>query len=208
MKRLHLDDVREGPSGAGSRWLPLRAALGVQAFGLSAYRGEPGDVVVPQHRELGEGAGNHQELYVVVHGAARFEVEDESFEAPAGTLVLVERGERRRAEATAAQTVVLAVGAPVGEPYRVAPWEYGSRAAHARAIGDIDELDRVVVEGTATYGDHVTMQIGRACVAAQRGRLDDARAELERAYADPDFGDWAREQAAGEPLLAAVRDDA
>jgi quercetin dioxygenase-like cupin family protein len=207
LKRLHLDGVREGPS-AGSRWLPLRAALGVQAFGVSAYRGEPGEAVVPEHREVGEGAGNHQELYVVVRGAARFEVDDESFDAPAGTLVLVERGERRRAEATEPQTVVLAVGAPVGEAYRIAPWEYGSRAAYARAAGDIDELDRIVVEGTATYGNHVTMQIGRACVAAQRGRLDDARAELARAYDDPDFGDWARAEAAAEPLLAALRDDA
>jgi len=125
LKRLNLDDVREGPSDAGSRWLPLRAALGVQAFGVSAYRGEPGDVVVPEHREVGEGAGNHQEMYVVLRGAARFEVDDESFDAAAGTLVLVERGERRRAEATAAETVVLAVGAPIGEPYRVAPWEIG-----------------------------------------------------------------------------------
>jgi quercetin dioxygenase-like cupin family protein len=205
LKRLQLDEVREGPSDAGSRWLPLRAALGVQAFGISAYRGEPGEVVVPEHREVGEGAGNHQELYAVVRGAARFEVEGESFDAPSGTLIVVEQGERRRAEATEAQTIVLAVGAPVGETYRVAPWEYGSRAAYARALGDVDELERVVTEGTAAYGDHVTMQIGRACVAAQRGRLDDARAELERAYGDPDFGDWAREQAVREPLLAAVR---
>jgi len=206
LRRLHFDDVRDGPSDTGARWLPLRAALGLQAFGLSAYRGEPGEVVVPLHRELGDGADNHQELYVVVSGAAQFQVDDESFAAPAGTLVLVERGERRRAEATEPGTVVLAAGAPVGEAYRIAPWEYGSRAAYARAFGDVDELERVVDEGTAAHGDHVTLQIGRACVAAQRGRLDDARAELERAYADPDFGEWARDEAAREPLLAPVRE--
>jgi quercetin dioxygenase-like cupin family protein len=208
LKRVRLDEVREGPSDAGARWLPLRAALGLQSFGVSAYRGDPGEVVVPEHRELGEGAGNHQELYVVMRGSARFEVENDSFDAPAVTFVLVERGERRRAEATEPDTLVLAAGAPVGEPYRVAPWEYGSRAAYARSLGDIDELERVVHEGTSTYGDHVTMQIGRACVAAQRGRIDDARAELEREYADPDFGDWARAQAAAEPLLAPARGDA
>jgi hypothetical protein len=207
LKRLHLDEVPEGPSDSGARWLPLRAALGLEAFGHSAYRGEAGDVVVPEHRELGEGAGNHQELYLVLSGAARFEVDAEEFDAPSGTLVVVERGERRRAEATEPGTVVLAAGAPVGEPYRVAPWEYGARAAHARALGELDELERVVDEGTAAYGDHVTMQLGRACVAAQRGRPEDARAELERAFADPDFGDWARAEAAREPLLESLREE-
>jgi hypothetical protein len=130
----------------------------------------------------------------------------ESFDAPAGTLVLVEPGERRTATAAEPGTVVLVVGAPLGEPFVVAPWEYGARAARARALGDVAELDAVVSEGIATYGEHVTVLIGKACVAAQRGDRGEAVALLERAYADPDFGDWAREQAAREPLLDAARD--
>jgi hypothetical protein len=206
LKRLHLDELREGLSDAGARWLPLRAELGLQAFGLSGYRGERGEVVVPLHSESGGGAGQHQELYIVVAGAARFEVEDESFDAPAGTLVLVERGERRKAEATEPGTVVLAAGAPVGEAYTIAPWEYGSRARRARALRDLDELERVTSEGVARYGEHVTMLLGIACIWAQRGDVDHARELLERAYEDPDFGEWAREQAANEPLLDPVRE--
>jgi hypothetical protein len=206
LKRLHVDDVLAGPLAGGTRWLPLRAALGLQAFGLSGYRGDAGDVVVPEHSESGGGAGQHQELYLVLRGSARFEVGDDAFDAPPGTIVVVERGERRRAEATAADTLVLAFGAPVGDTYRVAPWEYGARAARARALGDADELERVAHEGIAAYGEHVTMLVAQACVAAQRGNLEEARTLLERAYRDPDFGEWARNEASSEPLLDPVRE--
>lgn len=105
-------------------------------------------------------------------------------------------------------TAVLAIGAPVGEAYRVAPWEYGSRAARAAEPGDVDELERVADEGVAAYGEHVTMLYARACVSAQRGRHDEAVEYLRRATEDPDFGDWVREQAAQEPLLEPIRNDA
>jgi len=207
LKRLHVDDVLAGPSvGGAPHWLPLRAALGVQAFGLSGYRGGQGDTLVPRHAEQGGGAGQHQELYVVLSGRASFEVDGERFDAPAGTLVLVERGEVRTAHAEEPDTVIVVAGGRVGEAYTIAPWEYGSRAAHARALRDIDELDRVTTEGIQIYGEHPTMLIGRACIEAQRGNVAAARELLERAYADPDGGDWARAQAADEPLLDGVRD--
>lgn len=207
MKRLRLDELEPGPSDAGGRWLPLRAALGLRAFGLSAYLGDPGETIVPRHDETGGGAGGHEELYVVLSGRASFTVDGESFDAPRGALVLVERGERREARAEEPGTVVLAAGAPVGEAYRIAPWEYGARAARARALGDLEELERVAEEGVAAYGEHVTMLLAKACIAAQRGEQDDAIALLERAAADPDFGEWARAEAQQEPLLDPVRDD-
>jgi hypothetical protein len=207
VKRVHLHEFKPGPSDAGGRWLPLRAALGLRAFGLSAYLGEPDETVVPRHDETGGGAGGHEEVYIVVSGRAAFTVDGESFDAPAGTLVLVERGERREARAEEPGTVVLAAGGPVDEQYRVAPWEYGARAAYERARGNVNELERVADEGVAAYGEHVTMLIARACVAAQRGRRDEALRLLERAAADPDFGDWARAEAAGEALLDPVRGD-
>jgi hypothetical protein len=185
--------------------LPLRAALGLRAFGLSGYRGEPGETVIPRHDEVGGGAGQHEELYVVVSGRVTFEIDGDRLDAPAGTLVLVQRGERRFASAEESGTIVLAIGAPVGQAYRVAPWEYGSRAARARALRDIDELERVASEGVAEYGEHVTMLLAQACVAAQRSDFERARALLDRAYADPDFGEWAQAEAANEPLLEPLR---
>ena len=210
MKVVRIDEIAPTPSAGATtadRWIPLRAVLGVRAFGLSAYLGDAGDVVVPRHQETGAGAGGHEEVYVVTRGRAFFVLDGETVDAPAGTCVFAEPGEPREARAEEAGTIVVAVGAPRDEPYRIAPWEYGSRAARARQLGQIDELERVVAEGIATYGDHVTMLIGKACVAAQHGRRDEALDLLERAAADEDFSDWARGEAASEPLLDPVRDD-
>ena len=177
MKVVHLDEIAPGrPEGVD--WLPLRAELGLRAFGASAYRANAGEPVVPRHSEAsGGGAGVHDELYVVMSGRATFTVEGESFDAPAG------------------------------EAYRVAPWEYGNRAARAAELRDVDELERVTDEGVAAYGEHVTMLYGRACVAAQRGRREEALQYLDRAAHDEDFGDWVRENAPNEPLLEPIRDD-
>ena len=210
MKVVRIDEVEATPSegvSTAARWIPLRAELGVRAFGLSAYLGDAGDIVVPRHQETGGGAGRHDEVYLVVRGRATFDLDGQTVDAPAGTCVYVEPGEVREARAAEDGTAVVAVGAPRDEPYRIAPWEYGSRAARARHLGRIDELDEIVREGAAEYGEHVTMLVGMACVAAQRGRHDEALELLERAAADEDFGDWARSEAASEPLLDPVRDD-
>ncbi|MDQ3672498.1 MAG: hypothetical protein M3364_08715 [Actinomycetota bacterium] len=82
-----------------------------------------------------------------------------------------------------------------------------SPAFRPRELRDVDELERVVDEGIAAYGEHVTMLLGRACVAAQRGQREQALELLSRAAADEDFGQWVRDEATQEPLLEPVRDD-
>lgn len=206
MKVLRLDEIAPGrPEGVD--WLPLRAELGISAFGVGVYRANAGEPVVPRHAEAGGGAGVHEELYVVISGRATFIVDDETVDAPAGTCVFAVPGERREARAEEDGTRVLAVGGPAGEAFRVAPWEYGARAARAAELGDVDELERVADEGIAAYGEHVTMLFARACVAAQRGRREEALQYLDRAVQDEDFGEWVREQAPREPLLEPIRDD-
>jgi hypothetical protein len=206
VKVLHVDEIATArPEGVD--WLPLRAELGISAFGASVYLADAGETVVPRHAEAGAGAGVHEELYVVIRGRASFIVEGESFDAPVGTCVLALPGEAREARAEEPGTTVLVVGAPAGEVYRIAPWEYGSRAARAAELRDVDELERVAEEGIAAYGEHVTMLYARACVAAQRGRREEALEYLRRAAADEEFGDWIRENAPGEPLLEPIHDD-
>ena len=207
MKAVRIDRLAPGrPEGID--WLPLRAELGISAFGVSAYRADAGEPVVPRHFEKsGAGAGVHEELYVVVRGRATFTVEGATVDAPQGTCVFVPPGEQREARAEEPGTTVLAVGAPPGEAYRIAPWEYGARAARAAELRDVDELERVRDEGVATYGEHVTMLYASALISAQRGRHDEALDFLSRAAADEDFGDWIRESAPAEPLLEPVRDD-
>jgi hypothetical protein len=205
---VKLDEIEPGrPEGVD--WIPLRAALGIGAFGASAYRADAGQLLVPAHSEAaGGGGGVHEELYVVLNGRATFVVDGETVDAPAGTCVLAVPGERREARAEEPGTVVLVVGAPVGEAYRIAPWEYGHRAARAAQLGHVDELEQIADEGVAAYGEHVTMLYARACVAAQRGRREEALSLVNRAAEDEDFGGWIREHAQSEPLLEPIRDDA
>ena len=103
----------------GLVWRPVRHHLDVRAFGTNAYTGaDVGDLLIELHDE-----DEFEELYVVLSGAARFAVDDETFDAPAGTLVLVTPPSRRVAHATEPDTTVLAVGAIPGRAFEVSGWE-------------------------------------------------------------------------------------
>jgi hypothetical protein len=82
---LSLDDLERLTSTDGTlTLLPLRRTLGFRPFGVNGWLGaEPGDHVIERHREQ----DGDEELYVVVRGRARFTLGEETFDAPAGTLV-------------------------------------------------------------------------------------------------------------------------
>jgi hypothetical protein len=111
----------ENPSENGA-WKPLRASLGIEAFGVNAFVArESGARVIEDHTEEGSG---HQELYVVLAGKARFELGEEKIEAPAGTLVFVsDPAVKRTAFALEPDTSVLAVGAPAGTVFTPSSWD-------------------------------------------------------------------------------------
>lgn len=103
----------------GLQWHAVRHHLDITAFGANAYVGaQPGDLVIEPHDE-----DEPEELYVVVSGAARFEVDGETIDAPHGTLVLVTPPSHRVAHATEPGTVVLAIGAVPGKPFESSEWE-------------------------------------------------------------------------------------
>ena len=107
------------PVEEGLTWHPVRHHLDIEAFGCNAYTGAAaGDLVVEDHEEDAD-----QELYVVLHGAARFTVDGETFDAPQGTLVFVTPPSRRVATAIEPGTTVLAVGAEPGKAFAVSEWE-------------------------------------------------------------------------------------
>jgi hypothetical protein len=103
-------------------WRPVRDHLGIDSFGVNAFLGaQPGDRVVERHDEAPDG---HEELYVVVRGAARFVLDAEEHAVPAGSVVHVAPGVLREAFATEPGTAVLAVGGPPGgRPFQVSAWE-------------------------------------------------------------------------------------
>jgi quercetin dioxygenase-like cupin family protein len=195
MKRVHLDEIESLPALGGElRWKPVRYTLGVDAVGLNAYRAErAGDLVVEDHEDP------HQELYVVVSGSARFNVEGEEFDAPAGTLVLLAPGEHRVAHAAEPGTTVLAVGAEA-ERFEPSAWEYSFRAAGLIDLGRLDDARRALAEGRERYPD-IPYHFQTARLAAAEGDAESARGHLRRAEdADPTAAERARQ----DPLLAGL----
>jgi uncharacterized cupin superfamily protein len=103
-------------------WKPLRAKLGIEAFGVNAFVGrEVGARVIEDHTEEGSG---HQELYVVLAGKARFELDDEKVETKAGSLVFIaDPTVKRTAFALEPNTSVLAIGAATGKVFTPSSWD-------------------------------------------------------------------------------------
>ena len=103
-------------------WKPLRAKLGIDSFGVNAFVGrEVGARVIEDHTEEGSG---HQELYVVLAGKARFELDDEKIDAATGALVFIaDPAVKRTAFALEPNTSVLAVGAAAGAVFAPSSWD-------------------------------------------------------------------------------------
>ena len=122
MRAARLSELPSVPNElVEAEWKPVRHHLGISAFGTNAYVARaPDQVVIEEHAE---GPDGHEELYVVVAGAARFTVDGETFDASAGTVVFVTPAETRVARALEAGTTILAVGAAPGTAFTVSEWE-------------------------------------------------------------------------------------
>ena len=180
---IRLDEVEALPTFGKLKWKPLRRPLGVSAFGINAYWAESaGDELIEEHDELGTGAGRHEEIYVVLDGAARFTVAGEKFEAPPGTVVFVrDPAVRRGAVATEPGTTALAVGGNPGKPYEVSPWEWVAEAIPAWTAGDYRSARRTIEQGLQEHPDNASLLYELACVEALDGDPDAATGHLRRA---------------------------
>jgi hypothetical protein len=189
MNRAHIDDL-ERIDLPHVVYRPIRRRLGLSAFGANAYSGDAeGDPLIEDHDEV---RTRHEELYVVLTGRASFTVGGEDFDAPAGTLVRVEPGERRVATATEPGTVVLAISGTEGAAGPVSPFEHWYAAHPAYAAGDYGCAYEICVAGLADHPEHGTLHYQLACYAAMGGELDTARGHLDVAFAnDPRAREWA-----------------
>ena len=96
-------------------WYPVQHHLRLGAFGVNAFGGDDGTVLVAEHDER---ESEQEELYVVVEGTVRFTLDGEPVQASAVTFVAVpEPGTRRGAVAAENGTLLLAVGAPKGSGF-------------------------------------------------------------------------------------------
>ena len=176
------------------------------AFGVNAYWAEQaGDELIEEHDELGAGAGRHEELYVVVGGAARFTVAGEEFDASPGTVVFLrDPAARRAAVAAEANTTALAVGGAAGRPYEVSPWEWVAEAVPAWRAGDYTTARRTIEEGLREHPDNPSLLYDLACAEALDGAADAALEHLKRAIElKPEYASDAQR----EEDFASIRSD-
>jgi mannose-6-phosphate isomerase-like protein (cupin superfamily) len=174
----------------GTHMRPVRHHLGITAFGTNAWTAERvGDRLMPEHQE---DEGN-EELYVVLRGRARFEIDGDSVDAPQGTLVFVRAEGNRTAFAEEAGTTVLAIGSTVGKAYEAGGWEVWAPFHPAYEAGEyaaVVERARETLEAT----HYASPLYNLACCEALAGMKDDAighlRVALERR---PSMRELARE---------------
>ncbi len=187
-------------------WRPVRRELGIGAFGINAYTAaKAGDDLIEDHDETGAGAGGHEELYVIIAGAATFTVDGREIVAPAGTFVFLPDPEsRRQAVAAADGTTALAIGGAPGEADAIAPWESGFVGLALLYAGDPEGAAAAVREGIDQDPERPMVLYNAACIEARAGRHDDAVAHLRRALElDPER---VRQWADGDTDLDVLRD--
>jgi mannose-6-phosphate isomerase-like protein (cupin superfamily) len=188
---------------AGLRWHPVRHALGVRGFGVNAYSAGAGEDVVEEHTEADVEGRGHQEMYVVLTGHARFDVDGETIDAPAGTFVfLPEPTSRRHAVAQADGTTVLALGGEPGVPYEVSSWEWRFRAQPHIDAEEWEKGIALMHDGLAARPGDASLLYNLACFEAKLGRLDEATGHLQEALdAEPDnVREWAASDTDLDPL--------
>ena len=197
-KVARLDDMdRRG------RYMPVREHLGIHAFGITAYTPGEDGTLINDHDETGSG---QEELYIVLDGNATFEVDGETFDAPAGTYVSVPPESRRKATG---EGTVLAIGATPGEAYEALDWgeawPFNSEAMTAYGEKRYDDAVDAMRRGLEQLPDSAGLNYNYACFATLAGETgDETFARLRRSVElFPPF----RKMARADDDLAAVRDD-
>jgi len=193
-----LDDIeRRG------RDIPVREHLGIRAFGINAFTPGENNRLISEHDESATG---QEELYIVLDGTASFEIDGESFDAPAGTFVFVPPESRRRATG---EGTVLALGATPGEAYNAIDWGESWPFHHESmtAYGEQRYADALaaVRGGLERSPDHPGLHYNYACFATLAGETGDETFEHLRRSVElfPRF----RKQARTDDDFTAVRED-
>ena len=192
--------------GEDPPWAMVRTHFDIQSFGVNAFIGkETGAVVVEEHDELGTRAGRHEELYFVSSGHAKFTVNGDEIDAPAGTFVFVrDPAAKRTAVADEAGTTILIVGGKPGEAFTPSPWERNAAGLVHFANQDYEKAVEVYEGFLAESPGDGGFLYNLACAESRLGRKEDALEHLRQSVeAEARF----KEAAATDSDFDAIRDD-
>jgi tetratricopeptide (TPR) repeat protein len=195
---VHLEDIDEATDGR-EPWRPVRHHLGITAFGINAWTGrEAGDRIINEHDEADD---TQEELYLVQQGRAKFELDGEDVDAPAGTFVFARPGVKRTAFAEEPGTTIVAVGGTPGEAYQASGWEIWAPYRSLYEAGDYAaaaDAARPTVEANPQYA---LPMYNLACVESLAGRKDEAIEHLRSAVERSEqLRDFAKEDSDLDPI--------
>jgi tetratricopeptide (TPR) repeat protein len=201
-RAARLTDVEESSDGR-QPWRPMRHHLGISSFGLNTWTGHSaGDQIINEHSE--SGPDDPEELYIVLEGHARFQLEGETLDAPAGTFVFVPPGINRVAYAEEAETTLVALGGVPGQPYEPLDWEAWAPVGPLYAEGRYEDAVERGREQLERFPDAPLLLYNLACCEALVGKKEDAIEHLRRAAA---VSARLRRGAAQDDDFASLRDD-
>lgn len=161
--------------------------------------------MVEDHDELGSVAGRHEELYLVVRGRARFQLDGEEHDAPTGTAIFVrDPAVQRGAFAEENGTLVLVIGGTRGEAYEVSIWEQAADAYPHWEQGDYGRAVEILRGVAEKYPKGALVLYNLACAECLNGEPEAALEHLRRAVELEER--WA-EAARNDEDFASLRDD-
>jgi len=196
----HLEEIGE-TSEDRCPFRPVRHHFGITSFGISTWTGrKAGDRVINEHDEEGE----DEELYFVQSGRARFELDGERVDAPAGTFVFARPSVKRTAFAEEAGTTILAVGATPGRVYEPLGWELWAPFGRLYREGRYAEAADQGRDVAAAHPEYPALLYNVACCESLAGRKPDAIEHLRLAI---ERSDGVRSYLAGDSDLDPLRDE-
>src|SRR3954453_2652390 len=169
-----IDEISDGRCP----YRPVRFHFGITSFGVNAFTAhEVGDRLINEHDESQEN-DLQEELYLVQSGRARFELDGERLDAPAGTLVFVPPSVQRTAFAEEPGTTLIALGGTPGKAYESGGWELWAPINPLYEAGDYAGAADRAREVAEANPELPMLMYNLACCESLAGRAGDAIGHL------------------------------
>src|SRR5918911_4289419 len=176
----HLEEIEEVTDGR-EPWRPVRHHFGITSFGVNAWTARnAGDRIINEHDEADDD-DQQEELYLVHSGRARFELDGERLDAPAGTFVRARPGVKRTAFAEEPGTTIVAIGGTPGRAYEALGWGIWGPLNPLYQAGEYAEAADRGRELAEAHPEYPGLLYNVACCESRAGRTADAIEHLRLA---------------------------